>query len=118
MNLTMKSIFLSIYMLLSATALSFSHSVVSNSDPENGAHLNAAPERLEVSFSKPTRVIKASITHDKNDQNKLTLSTKEPTKLIRFSPAPKDAGNYVVEWRALSEDGHVLKGSLEFSIGE
>ena len=114
----MKSIILSIFMLFSATTLSLSHSVVTNSSPESGARLRVAPKHLEVSFSKPTRVIKASITHNEKGQNKLVLSTKEPTKLIRFSPAPKDVGNYVVEWRALSEDGHVLKGSLEFSIGE
>ena len=118
MNLTMKSILFSICLFFSATALSFGHSVVTESHPENGAHLTAAPERLEVSFSKPTRIIKASITHNENDKTKLALSTKEPTKLISFTPAPKDAGDYVVEWRALSKDGHVLKGSLEFSIGE
>ena len=118
MSLIMKSIILSICMLFSATTLSFSHSVVTNSSPESGARLRVAPKHLEVSFSKPTRVVKASLTHNENDPVKLTLSTKEPTKMIRFSPAPKDAGNYVIEWRALSEDGHVLKGSLEFSIGE
>ena len=118
MSTPMKTLILSICILFSATILSFAHSVVSKSHPENGAHLNAAPERLEVSFSKPTRVIKASITHDGKDQKKLVLSTKEPTTKISFTPAPKDAGNYVVKWRALSQDGHVLKGSLEFSIGE
>ena len=114
----MKSIILSICMLFSATALSFAHSVVSKSDPENGAHLSTAPERIEVSFSKPTRIIKASISHDEKGQEKLVLSTKEPTTKISFTPTPKDAGKYVVKWRALSQDGHVLKGSLEFSIGE
>ena len=114
----MKSIILSICMLFSATTLSFAHSVVSKSDPENGAHLSAAPERIEVSFSKPTRIIKASISHDEKGQEKLVLSTKEPTTKISFTPTPKDAGKYVVKWRALSQDGHVLKGSLEFSIGE
>ena len=118
MSPIMKSIILSIFMLFSATILSSAHSDVSKSYPENGAHLSAAPERIEVSFSKPTRVIKASIDHDEKGQEKLVLSTKEPTKLISFTPAPKDAGKYVVKWRALSEDGHVLKGSLKFSIGE
>ena len=114
----MKSIIHSIFMLFSATTLSFAHSNVSKSDPENGAQLSAAPKRLEVSFSKPTRVIKASITHDEKGQEKLVLSTKEPTTIISFTPTPKNVGNYVVKWRALSEDGHVLKGSLEFSISE
>lgn len=114
----MKSIILSICLLFSISTLSHAHSVVTKSQPENGAHLSVAPERIEVSFSKPTRVIKASITHNEIDQDKLVLSTKEPTKLISFTPAPKDVGKYVVEWRALSKDGHVLKGRLEFSIGE
>ena len=118
MSPIIKSTFLSICMLFSATALSFAHSVVSKSDPENGSHLSTAPERIEVSFSKPTRIIKASISHDEKGQEKLVLSTKEPTTKISFTPTPKDAGKYVVKWRALSQDGHVLKGSLEFSIGE
>lgn len=114
----MKSILLSICLLFTATTLSFSHSVVTNSSPENGARLRVAPKHLEVSFSKPTRVVKASLAHNEGDPVKLTLSTKDPTKLIRFSPAPNAAGDYVVEWRALSKDGHALKGSLKFSIAE
>ena len=114
----MKSILLSICLLITATTLSFSHSVVTNSSPENGARLRVAPKHLEVSFSKPTRVVKASLAHNEGDPVKLTLSTKDPTKLIRFSPAPNAAGDYVVEWRALSKDGHALKGSLKFSIAE
>ena len=114
----MKSILLSICLLFTATTLSLSHSVVTNSNPENGARLRVAPQHLEVSFSKPTRVVKASLAHNEGDPVKLTLSTKEPTKIIQFSPAPVTAGDYVVEWRALSKDGHALKGSLKFSIAE
>ena len=114
----MKSIILSICLLFTATTFSLSHSVVTNSSPENGARLQVAPKHLDVSFSKPTRVVKASLTHNKNDPVKLTLSTKEPTKLIRLSPAPSATGDYVIKWRALSEDGHALKGSLQFSILE
>lgn len=112
----MKSILLSISLLFVATTLSLAHSVVTKSDPENGAALRIAPKHIEVSFSKPTRIIKASVSHDKGDPSKLTLSTKEPTKMIRFSPVPTAAGDYVVKWRALSKDGHPLKGSLQFSI--
>jgi len=112
----MKSILLSICLLFTATTLSLSHSVVTNSNPENGARLQVAPKHLDVSFSKPTRVVKASLTHNQSTPLKLTLSTKEPTKLIRFSPAPTAAGDYIIKWRALSEDGHALKGSLQFSI--
>ena len=114
----MKSVLLSICLLFTATTLALSHSVVTKSSPNDGARLRVAPKHLDVSFSKPTRVVKASLTHNDGDPLKLTLSTKEPTELIRFSPAPTAAGDYIIKWRALSEDGHTLKGSLQFSIIE
>ena len=118
MKRIMKSILLSSGLLLTATTLSFSHSVVTESNPENDALLDIAPEHIEVSFSKPTRIVKASLSLNNGTPIKLALSTKEPTKIIRFSPIPKIIGSYIVKWRALSEDGHALKGRLQFSITE
>lgn len=114
----MKSILLSIYILFTAVTVSTAHSVVTKSHPENGASLSVAPDRIDVSFSKPTRIVKASLSHNKGAPIKLTLSTKEPTKMVTFTPVPKAAGDYNINWRALSKDGHVLKGSLQFSIAE
>ncbi|MEP1442878.1 MAG: copper resistance CopC family protein [Hyphomicrobiales bacterium] len=114
----MKSILLSICLFFTATTLTLAHSVVTSSTPENGARLSAAPESLDVSFSKLTRLVKASLSHNKGDTVTLAISTKEPTKSVSFTPVPKAAGNYVLKWRALSQDGHVLKGSLTFSIAE
>ena len=114
----MKSILLSICLFFTTTTLTIAHSVVTSSNPENGAALSAAPTSLEISFSKPTRIVKASLSHNEGDAAKLTISTKEPTKTVSFAPAPKAVGDYVLNWRALSQDGHVLKGSIEFSIAE
>ena len=114
----MKAILLSICLLFAATTLANAHSVVTNSNPESGAILSAAPTSLEISFSKPTHIVKASLSHNDGDAAKLTVSTKEPTKTVSFTPAPKAVGDYVLNWRALSQDGHVLKGSIKFSIAE
>lgn len=94
------------------------HSVVRGSHPLDGERLTTSPERLDVIFSKPTRIIKASIIHDEGAPLTLEPSTKEPSQKVSFSPVPTEPGMYVIKWRAISQDGHVLKGQIGFSIGE
>ena len=94
----------------------WSHSSVTSSVPTNGATLTNHPETIEVTFSKPTRIIKATINYNDVTSTPLTISTTEPTRKITFSPAPTIAGSYKIEWRALADDGHVFKESISFSI--
>jgi methionine-rich copper-binding protein CopC len=103
--------------LLSGAALA--HSPVKATSPANDAVLEAAPEAVTMTFAAPARVMKVSVTHttkDGSEERKVQVPTRDMLTEIELEPEFSGPGNYKVNWRALGEDGHVLKGSFAFEI--
>ena len=93
------------------------HAKLQSSSPAKDAHLTAAPKTLTLTFSEAAQVgvlklISAGkeipIAVDKNAKAGASFSFPLPAL------AP---GSYTVQWTAVSaDDGHVTKGSFDFSI--
>lgn len=99
--------------LLSATALS--HTQLSGSTPADEAVLDAAPAEVHLSFSEAVRLTAVTISSG-DETTSLDVELADPA--IEFTvELPKLApGEYVVAWRALSQDTHVVTGEIRFSI--
>lgn len=104
----------------------FAHARVIRSNPAKGAELAQPPEQIELWFNelldagfnsievfvsaeiglpKHTNLAKGKPQLDGRDRTHLTL------KLEPLAP-----GEYAVEWRVLSRDGHSAPGRLTFRI--
>ncbi|MFK7846126.1 MAG: copper resistance protein CopC [Rhodothermales bacterium] len=97
----------------------FAHSPLKSTSPENNAKLDNIPEMLHLTFSKPARIVKVVMTHTNGDAShemKLELPSKEITDEVHLTPEFMGAGEYTVDWRALSEDGHTIKGNFSFMV--
>lgn len=97
----------------------FAHSPLKSTSPENNAKLDDVPEMLHLTFSKPARIVKVVMTHTNGDashETKLKLPNKEIANEIHLTPEFMGTGEYVVDWRALSEDGHTIKGEFSFTV--
>ena len=111
------------------------HSPLVFSEPKNGSVLNAIPESLLLSFKSPTKLIKVSL-NGKDSKEKSSffqglfksnksmesvlndqISKEFAEKFILKLP-PLSVGYFTVKWRAMSEDGHILKGDFSFIIEE
>lgn len=104
--------------VLSATA-SLAHSPMKATLPAHEAKLDAVPELLQMTFSKPARVLKVLMTHSTGEAShemRLDIPTKAAVEEIQLTPAFMGEGNYKVEWRALSDDGHVITGAFSFDV--
>jgi methionine-rich copper-binding protein CopC len=95
----------------------FAHAKLQSSIPAADARLQVAPKSLTLSFNESVRL--AVLT--------LTTGGKEiPVTVDRNAPAAAQvsvalpalaAGQYVVQWSALSvDDGHVSKGTFAFAV--
>ena len=111
------------------------HSPLVFSEPKNGSVLNAIPESLLLSFKSPTKLIKVSLNGKDSKENNTffqglfksnksmesmlnnQISTEFSEKFILKLP-PLSVGYFTVKWRAMSEDGHILKGDFSFIIEE
>ncbi|HEY6484381.1 MAG TPA: copper resistance CopC family protein [Steroidobacteraceae bacterium] len=102
--------------LLVCSALAFAHAHLQRSVPAEGSRLSAAPQNLVLVFAEPARLTALWLQKDKG--------AKEPLRPLPGAAATElsvplhslAAGSYVVTWRVLSADGHVMPGRLSFTV--
>ncbi len=115
-------IHLAIALSVLTSSNAFAHAQVEATSPLKGAVLTTSPQLVWVQFGEKLLVL------DKNHINSVTVTnatgkrmdnsstlisgTKATTKLKGILAA----GKYVVKYRVVSEDGHVVSGSYNFSV--
>ena len=109
------------------------HSPLSNVSPEDGTKLDDAPSEISMVFKSPAKLIKLELLKEQasakksllgglfgNDGGEVVLLPN--AVLMEMSdthviPLPKiTGGDYQVKWRAMGEDGHVIKGDFAFTV--
>ena len=109
-----------IFAAISALALSagvvFAHSKKETSHPADGAALTEAPEIIGMSFDTPIMITMFRITGTDGAEMPFEGGELAPATDYQVVPAELSSGNYSVEWRGLSEDGHPVEGTFSFSI--
>ena len=111
----------------------FAHSPLNLITPKNNEILSQAPEKITMIFKSEAKLIKITLEKQKNTKQASMISNffskgngenikiKE-NALMQISKKhsidlPKlTSGKYLFHWRAMSEDGHVIKGNLKFNI--
>lgn len=95
------------------------HSPLKVTSPAAGEILAEAPQSINLTFAKAARVTKVTLTYTNGDisqTDRLELPSKKFITEMALTPELKGAGTYKVDWRALSEDGHAIKGSFSFTV--
>ena len=109
------------------------HSPLVSSSPKNGETLGPPPTEIVMEFKSPAKLIKVVLTKpsDKQEQSLMGrlfgadnsesvslgtsfLMTIDKHQVIPLPPL--EQGRYSLAWRAMGEDGHVIKGDLTFTI--
>ncbi|WP_085583423.1 MULTISPECIES: copper homeostasis periplasmic binding protein CopC [unclassified Pseudomonas] len=81
----------------------------------------AAPTELRLKFSEgvETTFTKVTITRDGAPVTVKPLTTEDDKKTLIVTPeAPLTAGEYKVEWHAVSVDTHNSEGAYQFKVGQ
>ncbi|MBI2916984.1 MAG: copper resistance protein CopC/CopD [Chloroflexi bacterium] len=103
--------------------LAYAHASLVSADPAPNSAVQQAPERVTVGFSEPLeagfsdiRVLDAQ--GRRVDQGDSAVDSQRPTVMsVTLQPLPN--GTYTVVWTTLSAvDGHLLRGSYVFHVGE
>ena len=109
------------------------HSPLGNVSPEDGAKFEDAPKEISMVFKSPAKLIKLELLKEQasakksllgslfaNDGGEVVLLPKGvfmETSKTHVKPMPDIAsGGYQVKWRAMGEDGHVIKGDFVFTV--
>jgi copper resistance protein C len=113
---TIATIAASLIVLTSTSALA--HASITNSSIANGATVAASPANYGVTFSAPVRLANVMLTNAAGQS--VPMSYRGPAApSAQFSiPLPRlAAGSYVMSFRAMGADGHVMVPQTRFTIG-
>lgn len=95
------------------------HSDVIKTIPKNGAILDKAPQTISIYMTKKIRLVKVHI-RDQNDKMIKVNTAQYKGFANNFTlPIPTiENGIYKVNWRAIAQDGHIMKGHFNFTVME
>ena len=94
------------------------HSPLTSTNPSDGAVVARAPEAIEMNFRGKARLIRFSLTGADNGEVALGKDhLMVEASYHRVTLPPVGADEFTAEWRAMSEDGHILKGDFSFRVG-
>jgi hypothetical protein len=98
----------------------FAHSLLVRSQPDRGATVARAPERVQLWFSERLEPAYATLSvwseaGAQVDAGDAAVDAGDPRVLSTNAPnlAP---GRYTVRYRVLSVDGHVVESSFTFTV--
>ncbi len=107
---------LSALVLLASMTVAHAHAHLRESIPANGSAVTAPPSQVVLRFSEAARLTAAWIArNDAARQNLRPLPSRTAVQTTLRMPALAP-GRYVVSWRALSADGHVVPGQIWFTV--
>ena len=105
--------------LLSGAA--YAHPEFQSADPASGAATTTSPRQIRITFNENV-IPKLSGAEVKDQTGKIIATGKAATdpanKKLLVVPVNEQLppGDYKVEWHAVSDDTHRVKGSFSFSV--
>jgi methionine-rich copper-binding protein CopC len=97
------------------------HITLESSTPEDEEAVDGAVTEVRLFFSEAPLMRGASI-RVVNSQRKLIRSAPpeadavDPRQLAVQLPEALPGGKYVIQWRCIADDGHVMRGSFTFDV--
>ena len=94
------------------------HSPLISSSPADGDVLAASPQAINMKFRGTARLVRLALTGAQSGEVTLSEEHLMVEKHRHTVALPAIAADeYEVRWRALSADGHLVKGSFSFTVG-
>src|SRR5690349_10631797 len=95
----------------------WAHTHLEKATPADNALLGEAPPQLSLEFSKVARL--TALTLQREGEKEATKVSTLPKEFATKQTVPLQAlapGKYLVNWRVVGEDNHVMAGKLHFTI--
>jgi len=109
-----------LWLLATAAGAAFAHAHLKSAEPADKTTV-AAPKLLRLTFSEPIELGFSSVQITAADKTAVaagavTHGSGGDAVLEVPLTGSLAAGEYVVEWKVLSKDGHKMKGSYAFTV--
>ena len=95
----------------------FAHTSIVSSNIEDGSQIEAAPASFDFSFGADIGLAGLELETLDGDPVEVAFERTRETGKSFSVPLPMlEPGTYVLKWRAVAKDGHVMKGEVDFTI--
>lgn len=102
--------------LLSASALVQAHAHLKDAQPAEGAVLNDSPANIVLKFSEAARVTSLTVQKEGGAEQKLAPLPTAASAEVSVPAGKLAPGKYVVSYRVVSDDNHIMSGQVHFTI--
>jgi methionine-rich copper-binding protein CopC len=104
----------------SVTSSAFAHAKLQSSDPQAGSVVASAPKQVHLKFNEALEPAFSKITLAGADNKDIPLSAvavdkQDPSVMTAQLPA-LPAGEYRIQWSAMTHDSHKMKGEVPFTV--
>jgi methionine-rich copper-binding protein CopC len=92
------------------------HTQAASSTPADGAEVSA-PTEIRLAFPAAVRLTAVILSDEAGDEIEMASIPAEPGK--EFAVAIKETlapGRYLVMWRSVSGDSHIVSGEIRFTV--
>lgn len=103
-------------LLLLLMAPAFAHTTVAATIPRNGSVLKQSPDVVEIQFAHAARLTSATLLGEGGQERRLEFTPTGSSESFNFPEPGLVPGRNEIRWKALSDDGHVISGSLIYTI--
>jgi methionine-rich copper-binding protein CopC len=102
---------------LLSPALALAHSELRASEPGNGARLATPPAEIVLHFNEAVQLTAVTLRDEGGRETRIVLPRDTTPRTVEQLAAPALApGAWRLEWRAISADGHPVRGTVRFTI--
>ncbi len=92
------------------------HAHLRSSFPAGHSTLSVAPQNMRLEFQEAVRLTATAIARTGAKPKKIGPLPATASKVFTLPLEPLDPGAYVITWRAASDDGHVMSGTIQFTV--
>ncbi|WCN11479.1 copper resistance protein CopC [Marinomonas mediterranea] len=93
----------------------YAHGKMMETYPQDGAMLMDQAQQVEMHFQKPMRVVSLKVVGSDNKPVAIQYDRKaKATENFKAMLPMLTPDTYSVQWKAMGEDGHMMKGTYNF----
>jgi methionine-rich copper-binding protein CopC len=97
-------------------ALAQAHAHLQKAVPADGGVITASPANVVLSFSEPAHLTACWIQKGDGPKQKIGSLPTEPAGQVSVPMPHLTPGTYVVSWRVIGDDGHIVAGQIRFTV--
>lgn len=95
----------------------FAHTHLKFAVPADGSTVESAPTEFVLAFTEPSRVTALSIQKEGAPEQKVAALPTAAAPEARILAPKLEEGRYVLNYRVVGADGHVMSGKVTFTVG-